>query len=128
MARFGVSCPTLREAFRVLESEGLITVRRGARRRTCADTEPRHRGAVRRPPARVWHFSIADAIDARARVNVSPDVVTLRTRFASHELLLRLVADHDARAVREMWTRHVAEAETYLLGPSQSGYVSDLLG
>jgi DNA-binding FadR family transcriptional regulator len=31
MAQFGVSRPTLREGFRILESEGLIVVRRGAR-------------------------------------------------------------------------------------------------
>ena len=33
MEQFAVSRPTLREAFRVLESEALISVRRGARRR-----------------------------------------------------------------------------------------------
>jgi DNA-binding FadR family transcriptional regulator len=31
MAQFGISRPTLREAFRILEAEALITVRRGAR-------------------------------------------------------------------------------------------------
>jgi DNA-binding FadR family transcriptional regulator len=31
MEEFAISRPTLREAFRILESEGLITVRRGAR-------------------------------------------------------------------------------------------------
>ncbi len=31
MEQFSISRPTVREAFRILESEGLITVRRGAR-------------------------------------------------------------------------------------------------
>ena len=31
MGQFGVSRPTLREAFRILEAEALISVRRGSR-------------------------------------------------------------------------------------------------
>jgi DNA-binding FadR family transcriptional regulator len=211
MAQFGVSRPSLREAFRVLEAEGLITVRRGAhggarvqtpngdvagryaglllefRKTTMADVytarimvEPscaallaarctpanleRLRGAVEREREHdrlddsaalierhnefhdlvveltgnktlsLLHgmmkhfFNTSGGSDVTAVADPMPDVAGLRAGFESHELLLQHVIEQDVDSARELWTRHVAEAESYLLGPSQPTSVLDLLG
>jgi GntR family transcriptional regulator, transcriptional repressor for pyruvate dehydrogenase complex len=99
-ARFGVSRPTLREAFRILESESLITVRRGA-----------HGGAVVRIPntdvaARYAAFvleyretTLADVY--QARIVIEPAAVGLLAADRSDDDLVRLrraLAEHDAVA------------------------------
>lgn len=69
MEQFGVSRPTLREAFRVLESEGLIRVRRGAHggarvRVPNADVAARFAGLVLQHRG----ATAADVLEARAMV------------------------------------------------------------
>jgi GntR family transcriptional repressor for pyruvate dehydrogenase complex len=97
-ARFGVSRPTLREAFRILESESLITVRRGA-----------HGGALVRVPntdvaaryaAHILEYrgtTLADLYEAR--IVVEPAAVGLLATKRTEEDLVRLrqaLAEHDA--------------------------------
>jgi GntR family transcriptional repressor for pyruvate dehydrogenase complex len=96
--RFGVSRPTLREAFRILESESLITVRRGA-----------HGGALVRVPntdvaARYTAFvlehrgtTLADLYEAR--IVIEPAAVGLLAAKRSDEDLAALrqaLDEHDA--------------------------------
>lgn len=97
-ARFGVSRPTLREAFRILESESLIAVRRGA-----------HGGALVRVPnpdvaARYTAFvlehrgtTLADVYEAR--IVIEPAVVGLLAANRTDDDLVRLrqaLDEHDA--------------------------------
>jgi len=69
MAQFGVSRPTLREGFRILESEGLIVVRRGARGGARVRV-PDH-GVAARFAGLVLQYrgaTLADVFDARTMI------------------------------------------------------------
>jgi GntR family transcriptional regulator, transcriptional repressor for pyruvate dehydrogenase complex len=80
MAQFGVSRPTLREAFRILEHEALITVHRGARggarvHAPKSDVAARHAGLV----LQYRGATLADVFEARAIVE-SPAAGMLASR------------------------------------------------
>jgi DNA-binding FadR family transcriptional regulator len=66
MREFNISRPTLREAFRILESEGLITVRRGARGGARVQ-EPSSEVAARYTGLVLQHrgVTLKDVLDAR---------------------------------------------------------------
>jgi GntR family transcriptional repressor for pyruvate dehydrogenase complex len=71
MAGFGVSRPTLREAFRVLESENLIAIRRGAR--GGARVQPPDREVAARYAAFTLEYrgvTLRDVYDARTALEV----------------------------------------------------------
>ena len=132
MARFGVSRPTLREAFRVLESESLIAIRRGAR--GGARVQPPAREVAARYAAFTLEYrgvTVRDVYDARAALEVPsvgklalgrsdadlealdaalgwPDAVTgdpresIRLHGDFHTLLVRLAGNQTLTLLNEM--------------------------
>ncbi|WP_068183221.1 GntR family transcriptional regulator [Mycobacterium sp. UM_CSW] len=205
MERFGVSRPTLREAFRVLESESLISVKRGVRGGALVQ-RPRRQTLARYASLILTHdgVTLKDLYAARATIETSmarelaavrnaaviaetyevvereaqlptgAEAITQLTDFHAaiarlsgnctlrmisgmihhivergnqtlqpttgaradeatrrsaklHRMVLEMIKAGDADGAAELWSRHLNEAEEYLLaGPTQSTVV-DLL-
>jgi GntR family transcriptional regulator, transcriptional repressor for pyruvate dehydrogenase complex len=98
MAQFDVSRPTLREAYRILESEGLITVRRGARggarvHMPRADVAARYAAGV----LQANRVLLSDVYEARTIIE-APAAATLAARRSPEDVaaLRRVCAEADA--------------------------------
>src|SRR5438105_15059508 len=99
MEQFGVSRPTLREAFRVLESEALITVRRGSRGGARVhvpngDVAARYAGLV----LQYRGATLADVLEARLIVE-PPCAAQLAARRTAADLRRLRAAADEADAV-----------------------------
>jgi DNA-binding FadR family transcriptional regulator len=97
MKHFGISRPTLREAFRVLESEGLIKVRRGAHGGARVQTP--NREAAARYAGLVLEYrgtTLEDVYDAR-NVIEPPCAALLARRRTRKDLKLLQAALDEAR-------------------------------
>ncbi|HEY1740373.1 MAG TPA: FCD domain-containing protein [Acidimicrobiia bacterium] len=98
VARFGVSRPSLREALRILEAEGLVTVVRGVRGGVVVHAPDRRmtaRSAAVMLQAR--NVPLADVYEARAMLEpiAARVVATSRGRKAAVKELRALVADEE---------------------------------
>jgi DNA-binding FadR family transcriptional regulator len=92
MEQFGVSRPTLREAFRVLESEALISVRRGARggarvHPPNSDVAARYAGLV----LEHRHTTLADVYEARTMIE--PHCAALLAAHRTQSDIAELMAE-----------------------------------
>ena len=98
MERFGVSRPTLREAFRVLESESLIEVQRGVRggarvTRPRRETLARYAGLI----LEYEGVTLRDVYDARATLE-TPMLVALANEADPDAIAeLERIVDHEAQ-------------------------------
>ncbi len=113
MEEFDISRPTLREAFRILESEGLITIRRGARggaraQQPSTDVAARYAGLVLQHRG----ATLADVLDARVIVE-APAARMLASRRDRVRIAKRLQEHLDALGLVE--PGHFHEFNAYLI-------------
>ncbi|OBK63233.1 GntR family transcriptional regulator [Mycobacterium colombiense] len=89
MERFGVSRPTLREAFRVLESESLIQVERGVRGGARVH-RPRRRTLARYAGLILTYeeVNLGDVYDARARIEMA--IISELARVCDSDVIAEL--------------------------------------
>ena len=87
--RFGVSRPTLRQAFRILETEHLIAVQRGSRGGT----------TVLRPTTKLATRYLSDLL--RHRKTTLGDVLTARLMIEP-AAVVQLARSHDADAIKSL--------------------------
>src|ERR1700712_3178887 len=122
MAQFGVSRPTLREAFRVLEAEGLISVRRGAHGGARVHTPDvdvaaryaglvlEHRGATLTDVYEAAGLVEPSCAAALATKHSDTDLSRLRECLAQGELALKNGADDvEIQAVQDAFHALVVE-------------------
>jgi GntR family transcriptional repressor for pyruvate dehydrogenase complex len=99
VARFGVSRPSLREALRILEAEGLVTVVRGVRGGVIAH-EPDGRMTARTAALllQARNVSLADVFEARSLVEpiAARTIAAMRGRKAAIKELRALISDEEA--------------------------------
>ena len=101
MERFGVSRPTLREAFRVLESESLIEVQRGVRggarvTRPRRETLARYAGLI----LEYEGVTVKDVCDARVALETPMIVQLARDRDPAVIAELEEMVERDAQLVK----------------------------
>ena len=134
MKEFNISRPTLREAFRILESEGLITVRRGARGGARVQ-EPSSEVAARYAGLVLQHrgATVEDVLNARVVVE-APAARTLASRrdrvSVANKLQERLDSLEDEEAARfhefNALVVELAGNETLVLLTSMLEHISHL--
>src|ERR1700731_3193489 len=128
MERFGVSRPTLREAFRVLESESLIQVQRGVRggarvTRPRRETLARYAGLI----LEYEGVTVKDVYDARvtlevpivereSQLNPGSEAVDQLTDF--HAAIARLSGNSTLQIVSDM-LHHIIEKANRSLQPTK---------
>src|SRR4051794_22513142 len=111
--RFGVSRPSLREALRILEAEGLITVVRGVYGGVVVH-EPNHRMTARTASLvlRARNVSLADVSEARALIEplAAKAIASKRGRRAA-VAELNLLIDKEEESIEDPESFGVANAE-----------------
>ena len=116
MEKFGVSRPTLREAFRILEAEGAITVRRGVR--GGARVQVPEVGVAARHVGLLLQYRgalLSDVYEVRAILEPAAARMAARRRTSADLARLQEVLDRQSQSTEDPGTSFAADAEFHRL-------------